>query len=52
MTVKEQLENIRSTIDGLTSEIKDLDGCVNITDYRPDYIRDLLRRVRYLEELL
>lgn len=52
MTVKERLENIRLTVGGLKSEIKDLDACSDIADYRPDYVRDLLRRTQYLEEIL
>lgn len=52
MTIKEQLENIRLTVIGLESEIKDLDACSDIADYRSDYVHDLLRRVRYLKELL
>lgn len=50
--VKEQLENIRLTVASLKSEIKDLDACSDITDYRSDYVRDLLRHVQYLEEQL
>lgn len=52
MTVKKQLENIRLTVASLESEIKDLDACSDITDYRSNYVRDLLRHVQYLEELL
>lgn len=52
MTVKERLENVRLTVDGLTSEIEAVSECVDIGDYRADYIRDLLRRVKYLEKLL
>lgn len=52
MTVKERLESVRLTVDGLKSEIKTLGKCVDIADHRSDYIRDLLRRMRYLKELL
>lgn len=52
MAVKERLEDIRLTVDGLKSETGALDGCVDIADYRTDYVRDLLRHVQYLEEPL
>lgn len=52
MTVKERLEDVRLTVDGLKSETRALGKCMDIADHRSDYVRDLLRRVRYLKELL
>lgn len=52
MAVKERLEDIRLTVDGLKSETGTLDGCVDIAEHRTDYVRDLLRHVQYLEEPL
>lgn len=52
MTVKQKLESIKVDVDALKTEIKNLESCCDIDDYRADYVSDMLRRIAYLEELL